>query len=310
LGVVFKIDGGPWVTASHSERPNHNFTKLVVGIAVFTSLLLIGAFFVSCRITGRLERLQRAVSKWGGESSPEPVAVEGHDEVASLSISFNEAAERINRLLEGQRNILASASHELRTPLARIRVAAEILATSKNEDSRQNSLDEINADIEELDDLVADILMAARLDAHPLRDEENETIDLLELSQRLGKSYDAKVTGEPLSIIGNRLMLKRMLTNLLDNSMKYAQGAAPEITISKVKEFAVINVMDRGPGIGELDKERLFDPFYRGAGNGDTTGYGLGLALVSKITQRHGGSAAYHSREDGGANFEIRLPVN
>ena len=231
MAIAFPIDNKRWVTASHAGKRKSHFLNVSLGVIVFTSLLGGGAYFAARRVTGRLERLQSAVSDWGGAESPRPVVIEGRDEVARLAQSFNDAGERIKSLLDQQRNLLASASHELRTPLARIGVAAELLSQSKDETKREKTLAGIHDDIKELDGLVEEILLAARLDAHPVRDEETEEIDLFALAKQSAEAFDATVDGEAVNISGHRKMIKRLIVNLLDNAKKYAGGGA-KITVS------------------------------------------------------------------------------
>lgn len=308
MAIVFKLEDGRWVTATSSRLQHHPLWRVVLGLFVFASTLAVGAFFVSRRITGRLERLQDAAEKWGTKEQPENVLVEGNDEVARLAISFNEAGDRIKSLLNQQRNFLANASHELRTPLARIRLASEILAGDGDQQSKERTLEGVNDDINELDGLVADILLAVQMDDHPVKEEELEPVGLLQLAQDQAARFEASVTGENVLVKGDRIKLKRLIVNLLDNAAKYAKGEPTEITVGIEENFAIIEMSDRGPGVSPDDQQSIFEPFYQG-GADKKEGYGLGLSLARKIAESHGGSISYTNREGGGATFTVRLPI-
>jgi signal transduction histidine kinase len=257
-------------------------------------------------MTRRLERLQQRVDALGGGDLKARVDIEGRDEVADLARSFNRAAERIERLVGAQRSMLAGASHELRSPLARIRVAAELLGESAPAELRE----QLGRDVEELDELVAELLTASRLQALP-GPERAEEVDLLALLAEEGARAAAEVEGTPVHVRGDRRLLRRMARNLLENAHRYGGGSAVEASVVPEGRWAVLRVEDRGPGVPEAERERIFEPFYRPAGwrEGPEGGVGLGLALVRQIARHHGGDARCLPREGGGSCFEVRLPV-
>src|SRR4051812_15283299 len=134
---------------------------LLIMLVIIALVVAVAAYPVVRRLTRRLERLQASVEAWGQGDLGARVAVEGEDEVASLAISFNQAAGRIEALMRAQKSLLANASHELRSPLARIRVAVELLQDQAPAALRE----ELARNIEELDQLVDELLLASRLDA-------------------------------------------------------------------------------------------------------------------------------------------------
>ncbi|MDH5509844.1 MAG: HAMP domain-containing histidine kinase [Nitrospinota bacterium] len=308
MGMAFRTDNGYWVTISHSSRGSH-FMRMVVSLGAFAGILFIGAFFLSHRLTRRLERLQASVAAWDPKTSPSMVNVEGRDEVAALAQSFNGAAERIARLLGQQRTMLASASHELRTPLARIRLAAEMMAECGEGHKRNEALAGIHEDILELDSLVEDILLAARLEGDPPDNSQTGIVDLLEMATDIAYAYGSSVEGASSCVQGDPKALRRMLVNLLDNAKKHAPGKPAAVRVWQDGAMAIITISDRGPGLTMDEKENVFNPFFRGSGAADRQGHGLGLSIVKKIAERHGGLAMCRDRDGGGTVFEIRLPL-
>ncbi len=170
-------------------------------------------------------------------------------------------------------------------------------------------------EIQELDALIGDVLLAARLEdsAQP---KDFAAVDLHELIQQEAARVDAEIDSRPMQIWGEQRMLRRLLRNLLENARRYGHGSRVEITLESDREQsalgnrATIVVADRGPGIPESDWERIFEPFYRPQGHseGEHGGVGLGLYLVRQIAEFHRGTVRYQSREGGGSRFEVALP--
>jgi signal transduction histidine kinase len=304
--AAFDLPGGRVLAIRHqlleSER---DAVHLLVALCLLAAAFAIGAYPVVRRITARLERLRCRVEELGAGDLRTRVEVEGRDEVADLARSFNRAAQRIEHLVEAQRTLLASASHELRSPLTRIRVAIELLAGSERPELR----DRVSRDVEELDALIGEILLASRLDAlDPV--EGREDVDLLALVAEEGARTGAQVGGEPVSIQGHARLLRHLVRNLLANAACHAAGSPVEACVSpRDPGGARLVVADRGPGVSEPERERIFEPFYRRAGtrSGEGAGGGLGLALVRRIAHHHGGEVRCLPREGGGSWFEVTL---
>jgi signal transduction histidine kinase len=312
--VALALPDGRWLLARHRPPPEHNrgfgFGLILLG---FAAALGIGAYPLVRRLTGRLERLRARVEDLGSGDLSARVAVEGNDEIAALATSFNEAAARIERLVEAQKTTLASASHELRSPLARMRVAIELLG----DDARPEIRARLEADIRELDELIGELLLTSRLDAAPELD-RTERVDLLALlaeeaartGAELATSAETGRNGDA-SLPGNARLLRRLVRNLLENARRHAAGSPVEAELTSGAEVVILRVCDRGPGVPESERERIFEPFYRPAGMRESgEGAGLGLALVRQIAELHRGTARCLPREGGGSCFEVRLPAD
>jgi signal transduction histidine kinase len=249
-----------------------------------------------------MERLRAGVEGLGAGDLRTRVPVEGRDEVAALATSFNRAADRIEALVGAQRTLLASASHELRSPLARLRVALELMGAD-----RPDLRERVARDVAELDELIGELLLASRLESVEQLD-RREDVDLLGLVAEEAARTEADVSGQPVVVKGDAKLLRRLVRNLLENAVRY--GAPPvEALVEAAGGRARLHVCDRGSGVPEEERERIFAPFYRSSSSPGEGGSGLGLALVRQIARRHGGEARCLAREGGGTCFEVDLPA-
>jgi signal transduction histidine kinase len=295
---------GRWLAANVPMGYGHARVLFHFILVLLALAIGLAAFPIVRQISRRLERLQRGVESLGAGNLTARVAVEGRDEVARLAASFNRAAEQIEQLVQSHKSLLANASHELRTPLARIRLAVELMKNSADE-KRKKGLEQ---DIAELDWLVDEILLASRLDAVNER-VGTEELDLLALAAEECARYDdVQLEGAMISIRGDARLLRRLLRNLLENARRH--GAPPtHVRIARLAAAATITVWDGGPGVPQSEFENVFRPFYRHKEAVNSTGTGLGLALVRQIARRHGGDASCTAMDDGRSCFIVTLPA-
>jgi len=223
--------------------------------------------------------------------------------------------------MNSHKSLLANASHELRSPLARIRMSLELMGV----DAASPQRIEISRSINELDQLIDEILLASRLDARQADAEPFEDMDLTGLAAEecarinaeLSVQFDTapgKSAGHSLTVQGSPRLLRRLIRNLLENARRYSKGEI-SLELSQIRSgataLAVIKVNDRGPGVPQAQRDRIFEPFYRlPHASEHEGGVGLGLALVKSISQRHGGSVRCEARPGGGASFVVELPIN
>ncbi|MEO7855202.1 MAG: HAMP domain-containing sensor histidine kinase [Rubrivivax sp.] len=318
-------DGDPNDAAPRRPRAAHAAPwwtlPMLPGAAGLALLLLVifaaiaaGAWPVVRRLTRRLEDLKRGVEAFGAGALHQRVAEDGRDEVAALGASFNRAAARIEALLGSHRSLLANASHELRSPLARLKMAVSLLDEAPPA-QREQLKHEIHTNIGELDALVEEVLMASRLDARSANDPPpTQRIELLSLTaeEAAGRSHGqaANVEGEQVVVLGDERLLRRALRNLLDNARRYG-GETVEVHVGRGADGqAEVSVCDRGPGVPEAHRERIFEAFFRLPGHAEQAGgVGLGLALVRQIAAHHGGGVRCEPRDGGGSCFRLRLPA-
>ncbi len=298
--ISIPLRDGRWLVARMPSRHRPSALVLVAFLGAIALAVALGAFPIVRRLTGRLERLQHGVESLGAGDLAARVKVEGRDEVARLAKSFNQAAGRIESLVDAHKLLLANASHELRTPLTRIRLGLELV------DAQPERKAELAKDIAELDQLVDEILLVSRLDATDELD-AREAIDLAALAAEECSRYDdCSVAGVSVTVRGDPMLLRRMIRNLVENAQLH--GKPPiEVTVERRNDRAVLNVSDRGPVIVEDARERLFSAFYRIPGRSGPKGTGLGLALVRQIARRHGGDVSY--APERGSCFTVTLPA-
>ncbi len=282
-----------------------------VGVVVLLAVLLIavaaGAFPVVRRLTRRLEALKQGVERFGSGQLAHRIEVSGRDEVAAVASSFNHAAARIEALVRSHQSLLANASHELRSPLARMKMAVSMLDEAPPA-QRERLKREIDTNVAELDTLVEEVLLASQLDAGqaPLA---KDRVDLLGLAAEEGARVDAAVDGPALVVRGDERLLRRALRNLLENARRYG-GSQVSMQLARTAGGVELRVCDRGPGVPEALRARIFEPFYRLPGHAEQAGgVGLGLSLVSQIAERHGGRVRCEARAGGGSCFVLALPA-
>ena len=224
-------------------------------------------------------------------------------EVRSLAEVMNGMAERIERQLKDQRELLAAVSHELRTPLARIRLLLEL---GRGGDT--SVLDQLEHEVLEMDALVGELLASARLDFTAMARVPLDAGDLgaRALERAALPTALLEVEDAPVSLEGDPTLLQRALSNLLENARVHG-GGVTRLRVDVPDGVVRFSVEDGGPGLPG-DGERAFHPFQRGE---TSDGLGLGLALVRRIAEAHGGSAFAENRSEGGARvgFTVRRPT-
>lgn len=298
-----------------ADRHRHGapLRTLVLTLAAAGLVLWAIAGRVSRRIARPLAHLTRVTDEIGqGNLSSRTALDQWHrsDELGALGASVNHMAERIERQLRDQRELLASVSHELRTPLTRIRL---LLGLAEGGTVDATLLRDLDNEVVEMDTLVGELLANARVDFHALAPHRLDAGDVARRAvERAGlPSTSADVHEASGEVIADATLLARALAALLDNASKY--GAPPVVVRVRPSDdgrSVSFHVEDRGRGFPPGDEERLMTAFARGT---DTTtehapGVGLGLSLVRKIAEAHGGRCYARNRVEGGACVVIELP--
>ena len=294
-----------------------------VAIVIVLGFVLVGSALFARALAQPLGRIAGVARAFGRGKLDARLRLGRQDELGEVADAFDDMADRVTRLLRGQRELLANVSHELRTPLARIRVALDLAAEGDAESARQAVAD-IAEDWGDLDRLVEDVLAAARLElggtvpsAPALRVEPLELGPVLERAAarfRLahpGRQLTVEAEDPLPAVAGDAAMLTRVLANLLDNARKYSDGESEVALRARADDGnVVIEIADHGIGIDPADLPHVGTPFFRGDRSRARTtgGVGLGLALARRIVEGHGGRLDVESEPAAGTTVRFTLP--
>lgn len=292
----------------HGAAGNQPWLKpLTLFSAGFVLWIFAGA--AAHHIAAPLAELARVAAALGSGKLERRVRepLRGAREVRELARAFNDMAERIERQLRNQKELIGAVSHELRTPLARLRI---VLAMLQESAADQALVAKLEREICEMDDLVGELLAGARVDAGALSRRELDLPDLVrECLERAGLAH-AEVAIAPGAnrATGDATLLSRALAVLLDNAVKHG-GAKQRVAVEVQPGALCISVEDDGRGFDPADLSTLFEPFVRGRGAepDERRGVGLGLYLVRRIAEAHGGAPFAHNREQGGARVGFTI---
>lgn len=245
------------------------------------------------------------------------------DELGELARTFNGMLERLDKSFDSQKMFVSNVSHELRTPLAALIAELELALLKphrEEEDYRQvisNALD----DAKKLERLSGGLLDMARANYEPGRIKMQDVrldellLDARETVIKANRGYSVELIFEQeseddhvITVKGNEYLLRTALVNLIENNCKFSDNKSSLVQISYFGADSILRFSDTGIGIGEDDKNNLFNPFYRGQNKDYTSGNGIGMALVHKIITMHKGSVEVHSHLGEGTVFIVRLP--
>jgi len=288
---------------------------LVVAAAAGGLLAALAAFLLARRISRPVDRIAAAARSLTRGAHPEPVPVEGADEIATLAVAFNDLAAQLRQAQEAERNFLLSVSHELKTPLTAIRGYAE--AVEDGAVDPREAAATVASEARRLERLVHDLLDLARMNRTDFGINNTE-IDLAEVAEDAVRRYQQQaetfgvalhaVADVPAPAIGDADRVLQVVSNLVENALRLTP-AGGEVRV--VAGPGVLRVEDTGPGLAETDTERAFERFYLHERYGleRRVGTGLGLAIVKELTLAIGGSVDVESRPGRLTVFTVRLRV-
>ena len=306
--VSFRIDQDEyWVHLPRSRLERTEPLRWVGWGALVLALALIGAYLIVARINRPLRELARAANEIGHGRTPAPVAEEGPAEIRAVSGAFNRMALDLKRLDEERALLLAGVSHDLRTPLSRLRLALEMMEEKGDAPLKAGLVQ----DIEDIDAAIDQFLDFARVTEGEavVADGDLNAIarELRDRYARSGKDVAAQLS--PLPPLALRpVAVQRLIANLVDNALRHGKGEV-EIMTAREGASAVLEVLDRGPGIPAADAERMLQPFTRLDAARSGTGTGLGLAIVDRVARMHGGRVQLLPRDGGGLRARVEIPL-
>ncbi|MGE7959040.1 ATP-binding protein [Pseudomonas sp. NPDC089530] len=278
--------------------------NLIVIALVLLSTVLV-TLIATRRLARPLQHFAEGARRFGADFRAPPIEPVGPHEIRQAILAFNAMQAQLQHFIKDRTQMLAAISHDLRTPLTRMRLRGEFIDDPEQQQRLFHDVDEMQA-------MINSALEFFRDDA---RLEEATSFDLAELLQTLVDDYrdqsiDIVFIGPPrLVYFGRPLGLKRVMSNLLENAIKY--GNEPAIELLAEVELVKVCVSDRGPGIPAEYHEQVFEPFFRmeNSRNRNTGGVGLGLSAARAIVLEHGGELRLRNRDGGGLEAWVLLPV-
>lgn len=301
-------DGRYLVVGPHPQYPGPHLPSRL-GVLLGVALAIAGAFWLTLRPLDRSQRALIATAERIAEGDLDArIPADEAGAAPAMASSFNAMADRVEDLLRRQKELLRAVSHELRTPISRLRIGVHLLAEADG--GRAAKAEELDDDLEELDQLVEELLTHARLEAGALAKEPQEVSlgpVLSDVVHRVGALHGGVAlshTGDA-SVLAVPHLLNRALRNLVSNAARH--GRRVELSV-EAGERVRIHVDDDGPGIPAALRERALLPFDRLDAD-DGEGHGMGLPIVLRIAQWHGGDLTLGDSPLGGLRATLAWPA-
>jgi len=304
--VQIALHDGTWVTFDSYLSPQAIDVPLRLAL---TLLILLGTVvalsLVAVRwVTGPLSSLATAAEKLGEDINRPPLPVTGPSEAQRAARAFNTMQRRLSSFIADRTRIFTAMSHDLKTPITRLRLRTEML-----EDEALQA--KFAKDLEEMEAMVTQTLDFMR---EASNQEAVQRVDVTALLESVQTDYqdmgnEVGIEGSiGLPYPGRPLALRRCLTNLVDNAIRY--GGRAVIRLEDAADRLTIRVLDDGPGIPEAELDQAFEPFFRGEASRsrETGGTGLGLGIARSIARVHGGDLVLRNRPEGGLEATLTLP--
>jgi two-component system, OmpR family, osmolarity sensor histidine kinase EnvZ len=304
--VSFFIDSDEFWAMLPRERfePAFGLQWLGWGVALL-AIALAGAWLIASNLARPLAALRRAAGRLGRGQPHQALPEEGALELRTVAAAFNRMATDLQGMERERAMVLAGISHDLRTPLSRLRLALEMSGAERG------AADAMIADIDEIDAVIGQFLDFARGADEQKSENDLDAVaaEVAEHYRRINKTVSVS-QGDVKPFRFARLAVRRAITNLVDNALRYA-GEPIEIQLKEEDRVAIVDVLDRGPGIPESETERLKRPFTRlDAARSGPGGAGLGLAIVERIAQAHRGGLELLPRDGGGLAARLTLSTD
>lgn len=303
-------------------------TILLSGIGLVALIVCI-TVLITRQVVGPVRAAARTAERLAGGKHRERMPVRGHDEIASLGMSFNRMAEqvqqqiaRLRELSRVQQRFVADVSHELRTPITTVRMAADVLHDARGElpPDLARAAELLQAQLDRFEALLADLLEISRHDAGAAV-LEAEPVDLSgivrrvlqaaePLADRRGVRFDVELPSAPVIVEADPRRLDRVLRNLVSNAIEHGAGRPVQVTVGTGPDSVAVLVRDHGPGLRPGEAALVFGRFWRAdpARTRATGGTGLGLSIALEDARLHGGWLQAWGEPDRGTVFRLTLP--
>ena len=302
--AAFQVSPGRWVTVQPAPEPFPNTWQKRIMLWFFLSSILVipvGLVFAR-RLATPLANFAEAAERLGRDPSGKQASLRGPAEIGRAARAFNEMQARLKRYIDDRTAMVGAISHDLRTPLARMRFRLERIPPRFRSG--------IEHDIAQMEVMITSVLAFIRDANEPSTRDRVELRSILEcvVDNASLMGGDVSLTpGERVAVDVDSLGIERVLTNLIDNALKYGRKA--HVRVFSDGPEVVTEIEDEGPGLPTTELERVFLPFYRSdhSRNLNKTGIGLGLAVSRSIARAHGGDISLGAGRQG-LRVQLRLP--
>jgi two-component system OmpR family sensor kinase len=311
------------LSRTHSRIPLQTRSQIYLAVQFGLSLLFIAliGWWVARSVARPVEAMQRAARRMAAGQLSTRVGAAGQrgpGELSHLARDFDAMAERIEALVAHDRAVLQDLSHELRSPLARLQLILDLARRSDAEQAARYFA-QAEREIERLDRMTGEMLALSRLEGG-LPGMEREPVDVAAIARECAAKAELEASARgirlhaaaeaPAWISGSGQLIERALDNLLGNAIKYSPAdGSVELAVQAAGGRVDVLVRDHGPGVPEAELAQLFRPFFRGSNAPKADGHGLGLAIVQRVAQVHGGEATARNVEGGGLEVRLTLPL-
>lgn len=296
--------------------------SILVILAVAAILMTLLSYVLASQATNPINELAAAMHGIGSEGLHRRLRWNGRrDEIGHLAQSFDDLLARLEEAFARERQFISDASHELKTPLTSINANAQMLSRwgDRDEVVRKESLQTIIDESTSLANMVSGMLTLAKADTGEAIPKEPVSMGAVAreaVNTSLQRAHDKGLTltidaANPSPIVeGDHALLRQMITNLIDNAIKFTERGSVTVRVSASGDDALVEVEDTGPGIDPLEVPNIFNRFYRTdrSRSRAVPGTGLGLAIVRSIVRIHEGTVEALRPAAGGTLFRIRLP--
>ena len=298
-----------WVKIPLDGFRQKSFSPLVIYLVAIGVLSVAGGWFFARQLNRPLKALQHAAEEVGRGEFPNRLKERGSEEIVAVTRAFNHMSAGIQQLEKDRNLLMAGVSHDLRTPLTRIRLATEMMGDSDEflRDGIVNDIEDMNAIIDQF----MEFIRHHKLEEMVLADLNALVQDVVESEQiNRDRQFVLDLAGNLPAFLMRPVAMKRVLSNLVENALRYSDGDIQVHTyFDLTKRLVYLRVLDSGPGIPEQDHERLFEPFTQGDTARGGEGSGLGLAIIKKIIDMHKGQVLLANRTEGGLEVTVALPL-